>query len=214
MGERRDHGAAAEGPRSEVSALVRRRALAGGRVMAVALCAALGIAACGGSASVPTATPSASTGNARLTINVTLTGAIGVTGQLIQPVTTTCAAFAQGRDHMFLIPSGPTNTTLAGMVFQLTAPIAQYAGPGDYSLSTDGFAGNQLATEVTVGPVSAPETFKVEAGGSAPEEAATVNADGSGSFTFLYWWDEDIGLFAKQPFETGTVTWTCASLSN
>jgi hypothetical protein len=145
------------------------------------------------------------TGTARLTINVTLTGAVAETGQLIQPVAATCVAFAQGRDHMFLIPSGPDHATLAGGVFQLTAPIAQYAGPGDYSLSTHGFGGNQLTTKVTLGPLSAPETFKL----LLSEEAATVNDDGSGSFTFLDWY---ASAGSDSPYESGTITWTCRTL--
>jgi hypothetical protein len=65
---------------------------------------------------VSSTTTSRTAGTARLTIKVTLTGALAETGQLIQPLATTCAAFAQGWEHTFLIPSGPDHATLAGNV--------------------------------------------------------------------------------------------------
>jgi hypothetical protein len=202
-------GGTRKGSAYSVCGLAWRSRRAGAcRAAAVSL-TALGMAGCGGgSTSVSSATPAVTTGTAQLTINVTSTGAVAESGQLIQPVAATCVAFAEGRDHMFPIPTGSDDATLAGDVFQLTAPIAQYAGPGDYSLSTHGFGGNQLTTQLTVGPVSAPVTFKVLVGS---EEAATVNADGSGSFTFLDWTTPGGGSGSVN--ESGMITWTCQTLS-
>ncbi len=176
----------------------------------MAFLTALGVVACGRSASVLVKTPSASTGSAQLTINITLTGVVAETGQLVQPVAATCAAFAQGRDYTFLIPSGPAHATLAGNVFKLVAPIAQYVGPGGYTQSTVGFTGNQLTTRITVGPAGAPVTFASQ---QSSEEAATVFADGSGSFTFLEWGDlTQVLPINGNDNENGVITWTCTSL--
>ena len=153
MVERYARRAEENGSRCGVCASAWRRFSSGASMTAAVLWIAVGIAACGGSTSAPTPTPSAVMGTAQLAIKVTLTGAVAETGELIQSVVgTTCETFAEGRSHTFLIPSGPANATLAGNPFHLTAPIAQYAGPGDYSLDTEGFGGNQFTTAVTVGP--------------------------------------------------------------
>ncbi len=190
--------------------VARRQRLSRPWVSAGVAWAAVSIAACGGGTNAPSAAPSAASGTARLTINVTLTGVVAETGQLTQPVAASCATFAQGHDHTFLIPSGPTRATLAGNVFQLIAPISQYVGPGDYSLITNGFAGNQFTTGITLGPTSAPERFSV---GFGSEEAATVNTDGSGSFTFLSWEDSSLltSLYGNI-YENGTISWSCSTL--
>ncbi len=208
MVERYARRAEENGSRCGVCASAWRRFSSGASMTAAVLWIAVGIAACGGSTSAPTPTPSAVMGTAQLAIKVTLTGAVAETGELIQSVVgTTCETFAEGRSHTFLIPSGPANATLAGNPFHLTAPIAQYAGPGDYSLDTEGFGGNQFTTAVTVGPASAPETFKIFL---QSEEAATVNDDGSGSFTFLDWVHGIGGLGTEN--ENGMLAWTCRSL--
>ncbi len=134
-------------------------------------------------------------------MKVELRGAISAAGEFAQSAEAgSCSAFAAGfnNNHTFVIPSGVSTASVAGNPFALDATIVAYAGPGMYA--TRAF-GDPTTTTLTVDQTSSQNPFEpVDAGAS---EAATVNLDGSGSFTFNDW--QDAGLRS----ETGSVSWTC-----
>jgi hypothetical protein len=73
-------------------------------------------------------------------------------------------------------------------------------------LSTNGFQGNQLSSALILGTSTGPERFGLIQGS---QEAAAINADGSGSFTFLDWQAVTPFINSVPQNENGTITWTC-----
>jgi hypothetical protein len=138
----------------------------------------------------------------RLVLNVSLQGAVHASGRIVQSAEVpTCSAFAAGarRDHVFTIPSGPTTAQIGGNPFALEAFIVRYAGPGRYPASA---FGDPTTTTLTVDVSSATDPF--EPLGKDAHLAATVDADGSGRFTFDRWQDPATRV------ESGVVSWTCS----
>jgi len=85
-----------------------------------------------------------------------------------------------------------------GEPFALEAGIAAYHGPGVYTSAAFGEPGT---TTLTVDQSSSQSPFAPVGAGAS--ETATINDDGSGSFTFNGW--QDPGMRS----ESGVMSWTC-----
>lgn len=138
---------------------------------------------------------------AQLVVEVSLRGSVRGSGRLGQSAeVATCRAFAAGilPGRTFAVPSGLSTATIDGNPFALDASIAGYHGPGTYGAAS---FGDPTSTNLTVDLSSSTDPF--EPGAAGASEAATVDADGSGSFRFTGWRDPALRV------ESGAVVWTC-----
>src|SRR5579859_2132763 len=165
----------------------------------------------------PTDMAQALTQAGAITIQGTLsiTGAVEVSGpytlQLlnlggIRPDYVSCAAFAQGQrtptgGSGFRLPDPPMfGTTFGGHTVLAPVEVSPYPGPGSYARN----AGVQLGPGVVLDDTSYNEA-------AGPDYQVSVNADGSGTFTFTNLHaPSGTGDPYSGPAISGSMSWTCS----
>ena len=153
-----------------------------------------------GALSAQSGSPAVVAGKPTLSITTTLSGAVSGTATGSMSVSaSSCSAFAStpsSNGMPFNVPqdSSPIN----GHKVTFSAPVGNYHGAGTYM--TDAFGDPSQVTLAADASSDSDPFTPVSAPGS---ETLTVNADGSGKFTFSNWGDTGSRM------ESGSVTWTC-----
>jgi hypothetical protein len=154
----------------------------------------------------PSTAPRGSQGQIpQFSVTVILTGAVSGSTHYAQKQNTlslartpTCEQLAQkgfsDTSPTFTTPGGDGKATINGFAIAVGYSISSYHGPGTYQLTGDN---SSIPAGASVDQSSSQDPF----GGEAA--SATINADGSGEFSFSGWKD------STDRSEAADVTWTC-----